>query len=238
MRTAYVVSGDSEYVRLFGPAFVMTAVENAADVHLHMVDPDPHALMFRDRALRVLPSMTVTTSKLDRSLDIGDRRCEYAAARFHILPELFEQGIVDRAFIMDIDSLINRPFEWMPSDKPVGLYLRDPVAAGARTPDEVKGMRCIACCWVWKEQAVFAEHVSKYIRSHPRRWFIDQEALYETYLTLNPPVTNFGHTKIVDWEFHDESTIWTGKGSRKYSVEKYFNAQLAATRRFNEIAGA
>jgi hypothetical protein len=51
------------------------------------------------------------------------------------------------------------------------------------------------------------------------RWFADQIAISRAFAD---DVSSFRFdNKFMDWEFSDNSCIWTGKGDRKYNNEKY-----------------
>ena len=57
------------------------------------------------------------------------------------------------------------------------------------------------------------------------RWFIDQIALAEVFSRVEEKdITKFDGN-FMDWEFIEGTTIWTGKGPRKFENQKYLKAK-------------
>ena len=84
----------------------------------------------------------------------------------------------------------------------------------------------------------FAEEVSHALCSNDLIWFIDQVALWVQYrkdVLIDPKDYDFirfdnmdmdpGDQSWMDWEFKENSLIWTGKGDRKYTAQKYMAIQ-------------
>jgi hypothetical protein len=58
---------------------------------------------------------------------------------------------------------------------------------------------------------------------HNNRWFADQIALYHSLRRTRGLRISDLNQNYFDWEFEDQSLIWTGKGDRKFSSEKYLS---------------
>ena len=70
--------------------------------------------------------------------------------------------------------------------------------------------------------AYFAVSVANRIRQGPIAWFLDQVAISETYESMKDRYSyQYFDAKFMDWEFKDGTTIWTGKGPRKYDNPTY-----------------
>jgi hypothetical protein len=68
----------------------------------------------------------------------------------------------------------------------------------------------------------FALNVANRIRQGPITWFLDQVAISETYQNMKDRYNyHYFDSKFMDWEFVEGSTIWTGKGPRKYDNPTY-----------------
>jgi hypothetical protein len=103
----------------------------------------------------------------------------------------------------------------------VGLFLREPLPGTQGW--ENQGTRVAAGAVYYSREAVdFAEQVSTRIRKGPILWFLDQVAISEIYQqNLSNYQYEYFDDKFMDWEFVEGTTIWTGKGPRKYDNQTY-----------------
>lgn len=61
-------------------------------------------------------------------------------------------------------------------------------------------------------------------------WFSDQDTLQDTYLNYKKNIKfNKINSKYIDWNFKNESHIWTGKGESKYNNQNYINEEKKFT---------
>lgn len=143
----------------------------------------------------------------------------YSVNRF-IIAESFigrEQGVL----VTDIDCFFNKKLP--PIKEDIGLFLREKESFG--------GMK-VAAGVVWfgpTEKGVnFCNTVKDKIMSKPWEWYVDQYALYETYLEHKNNLSIFKFNMLhMDWEFTKNSYMWTGKGPRKYKNSTYLNRKRA-----------
>jgi len=167
---------------------------------------------------------------LSRSILSNGDRIEYASSRFHIASEILNQ--VDELLIVDVDSFLRKPIDWSDfDDSDYSLFLRDPLPGTVGW--EMEGTRCAAGAVYLKPSAKpYIDLVSKTINFYGSRWFSDQVALYEVHSHFidNDLGLSFKQMpqKYIDWEFHPDSIIWTGKGARKNSVP-YLKERADAT---------
>jgi hypothetical protein len=81
-----------------------------------------------------------------------------------------------------------------------------------------------------------ADAVSKRIQQGPWQWFLDQIALSECFELVSDEenqVAKFD-SQFMDWEFVEGTTIWTGKGPRKYDNPTY----VGKKKEFNRLVDA
>lgn len=157
-----------------------------------------------------------------------DWRIYYSCLRFLDIP--MNQPVL----ITDIDAYQRKPFT-IPDDVDLGLYFRLNNNVGANDWERL-GMK-IAAGLVYINPAseaarAFVKALQLFMTSTlPLRWFIDQRAIYEAWkqTKITHPdmkVLDFASDhRYLDWEFRDDSYIWTGKGARKYTSQKYIEGK-------------
>jgi hypothetical protein len=166
----------------------------------------------------MFPSGEMTISSEDTDLSrISDehKRTYYACNRFIVASSIITQPML----ITDIDCLIMKHINPLETD--LGIFLREPLPGV--NDWEREGSRVAAGAVFVKETAKeFLEGAAQIILDNEWRWFLDQNALSVSYQHFRNKYTctAFG-TDFMDWEFIDGTTIWTGKGDRKYSNPKY-----------------
>ena len=93
-----------------------------------------------------------------------------------------------------------------------------------------------------KKSQPFAHEVAQALSTNDLIWFVDQVALWSCYKKhqLNPneeapyKFKEFNSHEM-DWEFVEGSTIWTGKGPRKYDNKTYVARQQYFRDQFNNV---
>jgi hypothetical protein len=109
----------------------------------------------------------------------------------------------------------------------MGVYLRLDNIAGANLYEQMGMLVAAGILYIPWHKRELAEILKAELLNQPIRWFCDQHAILKVYRALTqetqPPVIyDFAVTEWLDWEFVEDSYIWTGKGDRKHS-EKYLN---------------
>ena len=103
----------------------------------------------------------------------------------------------------------------------IGLFLREPLSGTQGWENE--GTRVAAgAVFISQEAKPFLNKVEARIKKGPLAWFLDQVAINEVYQEHMGDY-RFMHfdSKFMDWNFVEGSTIWTGKGPRKFENKKY-----------------
>lgn len=149
----------------------------------------------------------------------------YQSLRFFLLPSLlrkYNRPIV----VLDIDSLVMQsiPHRY---DADVGLYLRLDNEKG-NTDYERLGMKVLgAMVYADPKGVAFFDAVEKYLSDHIRRYYVDQRALYDTFLANREVrIFDIAETGWLDWTFQPGATVWTAKGKRKRRNLTYVRERL------------
>jgi hypothetical protein len=156
------------------------------------------------------------------SLNVVEDRAFYASMRFLLLPQIYKQSPL---LTVDIDSLIQEQLKPIPSEYEFGLFLREDNQIGGNEYEK-QGMK-VAAGIVYTTPAAtdFVEGVYRYLTQNKLQWFVDQHALYQTYLQLKDRNIFYFNQSTLDWEFKKGTAIWTGKGARKYEDVTYVAAK-------------
>lgn len=246
-----MTSCDPIYLREHAPALMVSAVVSGHNFHLHVVNAPPKDLLFMDRLSKecvtigqragFTPRITTSSSGFRQMLPPNTNQYEsadrvmWACDRFFTAWHMLQvytadsQPTFESLVIVDTDCVFLRPFDEPIED--VGLFVREPL----KTPDvwESSGTKVAAGLVYVKNTPLgryFLRNVTTRINQGPARWFLDQIAIAEaSESTLTPTTLYKFQSNILDWEFHDESVIWTGKGPRKYTNEAYLAKKATFT---------
>ena len=190
-----LASCDSKYFEDHYSAFYNSAVKCGYDVHINIINP---------------------TDKLKNSniknvsYSYGpNTKVFFACNRFLIAKNFLEDGVL----ITDIDCFFNKRLPDIKED--IGLFLRP------QNPLHMK----VAAGILWlndtEKAKLFIENTEKRLEN-PTIWYEDQIALHRSYRELKKEISCFKfNISHMDWEFSENSYIWTGKGNRKYKNKKY-----------------
>lgn len=230
-------AGDSGYIKTHAPAYISSCISHDVPCHVHMLitsdDPDSD-IEFINRLIRTVDKLkpkghvVCTYSRAD---DSHKHRSYYSTMRFRLAEALLSNTQLKRILITDIDSFFMKSFEW--PTKPIGLYLRESLpgtnyweALGTRVAAGIVYCDKSKVDFLTKTNA----KISTYLKNHD--WFIDQVALFETSMTEHPDDIHVFGQETMDWEFQDNSIMWTGKGDRKHNSERYLEAKHSYENRF------
>jgi len=218
-----MASCDEKYFQEHGYSFVKSCKNNGEKPWINIVCP-------LDEWNRIRKTYKSDDLILSRAVQITGDRIEYACSRFHIASEILNTA--DAMLIVDIDSFLRKPIQWQDFDDcDYSLFLRPPLPGTVGW--EMEGTRCAAgAVYLSQKAKPFIDLVSKTMHSYGSKWFVDQVSLWEVHNHFQ--INNLGlrhiqmPNKYIDWEFHDDSIIWTGKGTRKNSVP-YLKGRADAT---------
>jgi len=224
-------SCDSGYLHAHAPALVASAACAETSLHLHVIEPQDGDLDFLDHlssryhSIAGWPQSDFTHSTAPmwmRYPAVRDdtMRTIYATDRFlSVMTQMIARP--DQYLIIDTDCLIMKPITESDLHGDVGLFLREPLPGTVGW--EAQGTRCAAGAVYYSSRAMgFAQEVAARIRKGPIAWFLDQVAISETYENMKDRYNyQYFDANFMDWEFKEGTTIWTGKGPRKYDNPTY-----------------
>lgn len=217
---------DSVYFRKFAPAFVQSIHENVTStgIHIHVVNPNDEDFALACY-LNSQSKHKVTYTFEDQDLALHDdefKRAWYASTRFRVAPYLLSHA--KKMMILDIDCLVMENFEF--PKKPVGYFPRESLPGTVGW--EAEGTKCAAgCVYLTSDAMNVANAIADTLEGMPTRWFNDQIALNHVMKQVPAEHIVEFDSMFMDWEFKEGTTIWTGKGPRKYENETYVNKQTA-----------
>lgn len=224
-------SCDSGYLHAHAPALVASAASVDNSIHLHVIDPRDGDMEFLDHLssryhnIAGWPQSDFTYSTAPMWIQYPAIRDDtirtlYATDRFlSVMTQMIARP--DQYLIVDTDCLIMKHISESDLHGDVGLFLRDPLPGTSGW--EAQGTRCAAGAVYYSSRAMdFAMNVANRIRKGQIAWFLDQVALSETYENMKDRYNyQYFDANFMDWEFKEGTTIWTGKGPRKYDNPTY-----------------
>jgi hypothetical protein len=215
----WLAACDSKYALDHAPQLVRSIDANdGRDIHLHVINP----VSGIERALVGLCAsltrsrLTLTFESVDLSSASPEQRITYyACSRFMIAPKII-QATNRPLIITDADAIVRKRLTMNPGAG-LGLFLREDhpehmrIAAGLvyYTPKSLNFAQAVGS----KLEEVFANGTFG--------WYLDQLIFNAAHSQLDLPNPQYFTQEHMDWEFGDDSTIWTGKGPRKYENEAY-----------------
>ena len=118
--------------------------------------------------------------------------------------------------ILDIDGMCMNDFSF--PEAPVGFYPREPLQGTVGW--EAEGTAVAAGAVYYNKFGMkYAMKVAEELGNLPLKWFVDQIAL--SRVLGNVEEAHHFDSEFMDWEFKEGTTIWTGKGPRKYDNPTY-----------------
>ena len=230
-------SCDSKYLRVHAPALVASAAYHNNSLHInvcgaadedrdilddmsskyHKISEWPHSDFTWSMST---PMIDVKDEKIRRDTHWADtERTAYACDRFLTAGIVLEHHEED-LLIIDTDCLVMQHIDPIRDDQ-VGLFLREPLPGVQGW--ETQGTRVAAgAVFISQEAIPFVKTVAERIRKGPVKWFLDQVALNEAYQEhIADYRFRYFDQQFMDWEFVAGTTIWTGKGPRKYDNPTY-----------------
>lgn len=210
---------DKSYFQDHASSFIYSADAVGKDVHIHVINPDEDTFSLAcvlNATTRVRTTFSFEDTKLPDHPEM--RRTYYACLRFFVLPMIVNSA--KKVLVLDIDCMVMRPFDF--PAKPVGYFPRTPLPG--TTGWEQQGTRAAAGA-VYVSSLEVAREISGELQGMVLRWFVDQVALSNVFERIPEEHVEKFDSQFMDWEFKDGTTIWTGKGPRKYENPKYLKAK-------------
>jgi len=221
---------DFHYFKEHAPSFIYSCNDAGKDVHVHVVGADQETFNIANILNTDTDVKTTFSYSDDENMGRG-QRTYYACLRFLVMPILLPYA--KKIMTLDIDCMVMKDFEW--PEQPAGYFPRKPLEGTNEW--ENRGTRVAAGAVYMDERAMpLADAVSKRIQQGPWQWFLDQIALSECFDAVSDSENQIAKfdTQFMDWEFIEGTTIWTGKGPRKYDNPTY----VAKKDEFNRLGDA
>lgn len=218
-------SCDPVYLRDHAPALMASAAKANNNLHIHIINGGGEEVRFMDGLRQKWEKMTdaALSYTWDKQFAIGmtpaENRTIFACDRFVSASVLIDNHKED-FLIIDTDCLVMNHIEPIVDDQ-IGLFLREPLP-GTQGWENAGSRVAAGAVFVSKECGPFLDKVAARIKKGPLAWFLDQVAINEVYQEHmgDYRFKYFGST-FLDWEFLPNTTIWTGKGPRKYDNPTY-----------------
>jgi len=209
---------DSAYFIEHGPSFVYSANNVNKDVHVHIVNPTDEVLSLGS-VLNATTEVRVTYTYNNIDHDDWSQesiRTYYACLRFLVAPNIL--SYCKSMLILDIDGMLMQSFDY--PKKRVAFFPREPLPGTVGW--EAEGTRVAAgAVYYHKDAYDVAILVAEEITKLPKKWFADQIALSTVMSSVKDDHIHHFDSQFMDWEFKKGTTIWTGKGPRKYNNPTY-----------------
>lgn len=227
---------DLEYFKQHGLAFMKSAAMNGMVSFVQIIPTRNHPIEVQSEILKkymkdvFAKSLSLEEKKfiivpelLEKYYDVpfDEERTYFSVVRFLEVGSLIRKWNAP-FLVLDIDSIIQKEVTFDISVE-TGIYLREDNTVGANE-HEIEGMKVAAgCLYVTPLSLTFLDRVKNNILSEPLRWFCDQKAIYYAYLKHKEGNNFFdlSKTNLLDWQFRDDSLVWTAKGKLKYTSEIY-----------------
>ena len=198
-----LASCDSKYFLDHHKAFYNSALKNEYEPYIHVINPTEEV-------------KTISKNLINISFETVENptKVYFSCNRFLVLHNFIKPiGVL----VTDIDCYFNKPMPLIEQD--VGIFLRE--------YENYPGMKVAAgILWIkdTEKGLLFADTFINNLKNEKQQWYADQYALYKTYNELKDTLSFFYFdNNFMDWEFKDDSYMWTGKGDRKYKNTIYLN---------------
>lgn len=213
---------DPVYFREHAAAYVQSCVETETNFILAIVDCDHETRAAANKMVNLSSKNLGNLWVMERTLESVPDRTAYSTARFNLAASMMLslENDCPNLLITDIDCFFNKHLP-KPSE-PVGLFLRESLPGTVGWESE--GTR-VAAGIVYVESSEigrdFIARATYMMQTLPRKWFVDQVALHRASQFLDSSQIHAFTETDMDWEFKQDSYMWTGKGDRKYTSPMY-----------------
>lgn len=210
---------DPNYFKEHAPSLIYSCDDVGKDVHIHVCNPTQETYDIAN-IINTDTNIKLTFSYNDHPDQGREMRAYYASLRFFVLPTLLQ--VAKKVLVVDVDCMFMHDFEF--PETATGYFPREPLNSGNEW--EREGTRVAAGAVYMDDTAInIALAVADRISKGPMQWFIDQVALSEIFNMVDEKYITKFDSQFMDWEFLDNTIIWTGKGPRKYDNPKYVEAK-------------
>jgi hypothetical protein len=216
---------NDSYFREHGGALIHSADDIGKDIHFHVCNPTKET---KDLQEKIINNTKVNVSFTSHNIEVDSgplseelkwqapnlstrRKCHvyYACMRFFLARKILE--VADRVLIVDTDSVFMNDFEW-PKEN-YGFYPR---------PGSPPHRATAAGVVYFQKPALETLHLlEEKIYSLPWEWGVDQESLGYYFNDVVKEWSYLFDKTFLDWNFLENTVLWTGKGDQKRWNKKY-----------------
>lgn len=213
-------SCDTKYFERFAGPFVRSILQNTPySVHIDLIKRIEESV-----DLNIVSADNIPRVKIDPKIIYEQRQTERvypSVLRFHTLYKHLSATSKEGVMVLDIDSIVRKPFI-IPEPDRLGLYLREPLKNGVPWEEEGTNVAAGQLYVPRNEKGLrFAIRTKEHLFKLPQVWFVDQVALWRAYKDFQEQFKedafDLSTLNQLDWDFKEDSPIWTGKGNRKNS---------------------
>ena len=209
-------SCDDRFFEKFAIPFCSSCSQNGFDVHINIINPTMSSHMI-SRYIKNACKTRITFSSERINIDglnTLQKKSLYACSRFLLLPEMIRSA--KKVVVLDIDSLVVNRFEF--PTKSVGFF--------PRFEEKMMSKKVAAGVTYFTEKSlplakVVSKNIKRQISQKGYYWGMDQRAMYHAFKEVDLSESHIFDNTFMDWEFSDDTFVWTGKGPRKWNNEKY-----------------
>ncbi|WP_121118331.1 tetratricopeptide repeat protein [Croceibacterium ferulae] len=243
--TVYVCM-DTGYCARYLRVIAGSIMENApsAKLHIHLVNPQAASLKLAEKTRELMGSDRFSCSfEQTKMPDFSPeaRKTYFASIRFVRLAEIM-RVCPGTYYVMDADNIVRGELRSC-------MALMHGADLLIRNRFTLLPHLAVAACGILLGDTDaarnFIERTAEYIltafRSGDVAWFLDQIAL-TIAMNETPPEPGLQlrvkqlPTALLDWDFHDDSLVWTGKGKRQARNERYINEYRYYNETFDHLA--
>lgn len=243
---------DGKYLQAHGPAFAASVAINQMNSHIHLIDPTFKDLAFAYQLADIIKNkyrynltLSGEYSMIRSKYNEEQARTYFACSRFLVSPSLMESAVdVSGILLSDIDSLfMRRILHELEGVYDLGIFTREPLPGTVGW--EAEGTKVAAGVFFFNRDTLWIaesvrDNIRKEIAAGNLNWFLDQVTLSKTFKSAMEYIEKYPQGSVpnikkftnqdMDWEFKEGTSIWTGKGPRKYDNPTY----LAQKRYFEQ----
>jgi len=216
---------DSGYFIDHAIPFITSSSKAGFNTHVHVVNPTDEVLSMAG-IINGITTNDVTYTFEDRDLsklNTEQERAYYACLRFFALPHILPSA--KEVLVLDIDCMVMQEF----------AFPETSCAYFPRHNEESQEMKVAAGAVYLKHDAMnVAKAIVETIGNLELKWFVDQIALTHIFNQIPAEHITEYDNNFMDWEFVEDTCIWTGKGPRKYDNTTYVGKKNHFTTEYNK----
>jgi hypothetical protein len=219
---------DPIYLKEHGEAFAKSAIKNGETPWIHILcDEETKQEILNQNSFDWHIGCHFSFSDIEPK-----DRMMYACSRFIVATDIIRQDNVSEMLIVDIDGFLRKPIDWDDfKNCDYSIFTRDPLPGTVGWENE--GTHVAAGAMYLRKSGysfidTVAHNLMENIKKHGCIWFMDQVILWKVHQNIKNLKFVQMPSKYIDWEFNEDSIIWSGKGNRK-NQKNYLEERKSAS---------